>query len=532
MSRRNRHPVRRVTGAVEQFKPDRVSGWIDVPVGAPAARVGLHVNDLEVAATWTAEPGPRNGRGEARPFRFWLHDLWDYVGPEDELVVIHDGHPVPVARHGMFVRPPEQGPANPEALAAKLATGYLFGQKGELQLSKKLDVEWQRQVLALFGRVRALLQAWHGYEPFFVYGTLLGVVREDGFIGHDLDFDSAYISACTDGSSAASELRDIAIALIEEGFEVGSSLSHLHITDDTGTRIDLFHLYFDPDGKLCWPFGIAGTGAIARDEWEGVTERPFSAGTAVLPVNAERVVEHMYGADWRQPKPGFMWYLDRTDRAPEGIMPADMVAEIHWADFYTRTGFDAPSSFFAKVAARPDLPSTVIDLGCGDGRDAWAFAAGGRTVLGLDRAATAIRAARRRTDDLAAPPRLEVCDLGDSAAVQAELAGARASADGPMLFYLRFLLHAVSEATQRALLRSIADATRPGDLLAAEFRTPADEERPKTYPDHPRRYQDGVAFAQTLADLGFEVVDEEQGIGLAPLGDEDPELYRAVARRG
>ena len=33
-----------------------------------------------------------------------------------------------------------------------------------------------------------------GYDVWFVYGSLLGAVREGGYIGHDIDFDAAYVS--------------------------------------------------------------------------------------------------------------------------------------------------------------------------------------------------------------------------------------------------------------------------------------------------------------------------------------------------
>jgi hypothetical protein len=407
----------------------------------------------------------------------------------------------------------------------------VFGQKGELQLSKKLDTAWQRDVLAQFDRVRALLRSAHGYEAFFMYGSLLGVVREDGFIGHDLDFDSAYVSTMTDGPAAAAELRDIARTFIEHGYAVGSRLTHLHITDPGGTRIDLFHLYFDAAGTLCFPFGVAGTGAITAAEWQGTTEQPFSAGTAVVPVIAQRMVGHIYGADWAQPKPGFMWYLDRTQRAIEGVMPEAMVEDIYWDDFYSRTGFEAPSPFAAAMLARPDLPATVTDLGCGDGRDAMAFAAHGRSVLGLDRSAVGIRRAAERASS-GSEPRFEVCDLSDSAALRPLLAAALDAADGPMLFYLRFVLQSITDETQDGLIATIADLARPGDQLAAEFRTTEDEGRPKTYGDHFRRFQDGAAFGQALRErFGFDVVDEVHGTGLSPYQDEDPELYRLIAIR-
>lgn len=514
---------------MEQFTADRVAGWVAVRAHAPATRVSLHVNGSEIAATWASEPNGLNNWGEVRPFRFWLHELWDWVRTGDELTVCYESTPLPIVRHGMLVRPGADGTHTAAELIAKLADGYLFGQKGELQLSKKVDTEWQRGVLGLFAEVRRLMHTWFGYETFFVYGTLLGAVREGGFIGHDLDLDSAYVSAHSDGAAAAAELRDIALRLIDAGYRVESFLTHLHIVDRAGTRIDLFHLYFDDAGKLGFPFGVAGPGRMTKQEWRGCHEVDFAGGRAMVPVLAERMVEHMYGLDWRDPKPGFMWYLDRVDRAHDGIMPADMVEQIRWADHYAHTPALPPSPFACALLDRADLPGLVVDLGCGDGRDSVAFAEAGRRVLALERAHTAVALAADRLAGFAGA-QVRALDLGDPVALDAALAPVLGG--DPVLFHLRFLLHAIPGEVAESVLGVLCERLRPGDVVTAEFRSSADEDRPKAREHAYRRFVDADAMVTRLTDgLGCTLVQRLDGTGLSTIAGEDPELCRVIARR-
>jgi SAM-dependent methyltransferase len=535
-----RHRLRRrlgltPNGRVEEFTRRRAAGWVAASVDAKPIRVSVHIDDLEVAVGWAtsarAEPA---SKGEHRLFALRLPGMWKYCRPANKLTVRADGEPLPITGHGMYLVPSKAGRSNLRRLRARMSDGYVFGQTGHLQLSKKLDKKWQKAVLDLYNDVRIVLAEAYGYDVFLAYGSMLGAVREGGFIGHDLDFDSAFVSKHTDGADAASELRDIALLLIDRGFDVAGVGTHLHVhpIDDPDTRIDLFHHYFDASGRMRFPFGFAGDSVVEASDWQGTKEIDFLGTRVLVPTNGEQIVEHLYGSDWRIPQPGFAWRRDRTDRAREAIMPAAYAQTIYWAKFYARTGFAKGSTFFEKVDGRPDVPGRVIDIGCGDGRDSHAFGRTGRSVLGVDRSLVGVQHARDKAAEMGLSDRVqfEVCDVADDA--RTVLTSVTSDPDMPVLFYLRFFLHSVPEDVQDTLLQAIADVARPGDMLAAEFRTDKDEGRSKTYGDHYRRFQNGPAFGQTLHHrYGFEVLDEQQGTGLSVYGDEDPELYRVIARR-
>ena len=224
---------------------------------------------------------------------------------------------------------------------------------------------------------------------------------------------------------------------------------------------------------------MAGTIDVTAEQWEGTTEIDFCGGRALLPRNAHQMAELLYGSGWRSPQPGFDWTRERTKRDWRGVLSVVDVQEVYWANFYAHHEIEGGSSFFLTVNARTDLPATVIDLGCGDGRDSIAFGAAGRTVVGLDLSKMGLGNARRRITELGLHDRVNfvTCDFGYSDRLAAKLRTVVDSADGTVLFYLRFVLQAIATDVQELLLGVVADVARPGDLLAAEFRTDQDEKR-------------------------------------------------------
>jgi hypothetical protein len=436
----------------------RVTG--DGSVEPPKPRTDKSTGTGGRARTIKGPPGDRrNSTEEIRTFAFRIAGLWPYLRRRHRVTIRVDGRPLPIYRHGMFLRPRRDGELGLDELKRRFADGYVLSQMGQVQLSKQLDTEWQLRSMELYTRVRTILAEEHGYDAFLMYGTLLGAVRDGGYIGHDADFDAGYVSRCRTGPDAAAELAEIAMTMIRHGFgaDLRARLLHVHDPDDHEFHIDLFHTYFD-NGVHRFPFGIAGTTRLLESDWTGTHDIDFPGGRAAIPDNAEQLVEHLYGDDWRRPRPGFNWSLDRTDQAEE-----------------------------AQLTERIGVSDRV---------------------------------------------RFSVCDVGDVAELGRLIDEVVEAASGPVLFYLRFFLHAIPETVQERMLGTIQSHSRPGDLFAAEFRTDKDASRAKVHGKHYRRFQSAEEFRGTLTErLGFEVLDEVESTGLSPYGDEDPVLYRVVARR-
>lgn len=225
-----------------------------------------------------------------------------------------------------------------------------------------------------------------------------------------------------------------------------------------------------------------------------------------------------------------------VDGEPAAALPSALAEEVYWSNFYAHANYVTGSTFFEKVQAFPGLPRTIIDLGCGDGRDSYAFGKAGHTVVGLDRSEVGVHHATKKAHDLGhgATVSFSACDVADASSLRAIIDEAiDAAAGAPVIFYARFFLHSIPEDVQQAMMRTIAGAARPGDVFAAEFRTEKDATNTKVHTRHYRRFQNGPAFGLALQkQYGFAtILDEQEGTGLSPYKGEDPELYRVIARR-
>jgi SAM-dependent methyltransferase/predicted nucleotidyltransferase len=526
-------------GVVEKFAPPWVEGWVAVPKGAPAVPIRLQVNAVDVVRTNLADPAPGRNvpRSDVRKFRFVVDDIWDYTSTSDRVRVVVDEHVLPIVGHGTFYRPTTDGERTLAQLQRKFDEGYVFGRTGKLQLSKAVDREWQRRHLAQTDRVTAFLRESLGIEAFFIFGTLLGAVREGGPIGHDSDVDLGYVSKHSNPEDVATELKEISFALIEADFRVHAHRHHLRINtrleEGRWVGVDLFHFYFDEEDVLRSPYGVAGVGEVARSDWGPLREVPFAGATGLMPSCPEKVLALLYGAGWREPQPGFNWDRDRKSAAKEAWLSQRDVHDIYWGNFYKHSEPLGASSFYGWVGSFEATPPAVLDLGCGDGRDSVAWARSGRAVIGVDRSTIGLERAHERAAQEDVKAEFRVADIADAVAIGAAIDHLRAAVDGAaVLHYLRFLLHSVPLEVQNALLETLSAKSQPGDLLAAEFRTEADKNAKHVHGSHYRRYQNGPEFGITLGQrYGFDVLEEREATGLSKYRDEDPSLYWVVARR-
>ena len=388
---------------------------------------------------------------------------------------------------------------------------------------------------ALYTRIREILAEEFGHDLLLAYGTLLGAVRDGGFIPYDADFDTAFLSRHTDGGAAAAELQEVGLALVRHGLDVECRRAALRVRErGSHDPIDVFHTWADADGRIRFPFGVAGTGSLTRADWAGDREVALADTPCLVPAEAEKVVAHLYGADWRSPKPGFSWRRDRVDRAGEGHLTTEQRTKVYWANFYATTSYTSGSTFFEFVNAWPGIPGNIIDIGCGDGRDACAFGDAGRRVLGVDQSPVGIEHAAEHARQSGFDDRVQfrTCDVADVDDLGRAMDQVTEASEGPVAFYMRFFLHAIPEQVQDGLLEAIDTHARPGDFVVAEFRTDKDEANAKVHTKHYRRFQNAEEFRDSLGlHYNFEVLHFEEGTGLSPYKGEDPVLTRVVAKR-
>lgn len=189
---------------------------------------------------------------------------------------------------------------------------------------------------------------------------------------------------------------------------------------------------------------------------------------------------------------------------------------------------DVPSPFaqFCVEEAITDS-SSVLELGCGNGRDAFFFASRARRVHALDQSQTAIDHNTRRaaTDGLTQQLTFQCADISSHVVLPIR----------PTVVYARFVLHSITRAQQNALLDWLRDAVDPGTMLVFEARTVADPLCGKGEPagdnayvsGHYRRFLVPDEFIAELDARAFKLRYQLEGAGLAKYEAEDPIVLRA-----
>lgn len=511
-------------GMVEAVRPREIIGTVHVPAQDESVRVTLFVNDVEVHSIDV----PR-AVGGSSVFRFPVKDLWLYCGRDDQVTVRAPDGCLPMPDGSLHHTPASPRRRPLDELVDRLRTGEIVNSHGSLVLPKYRDEDWQRSASALYHELSEAIQQLTGYDIFLVYGSLLGAVREGRPLGHDLDFDVAYMSEHTDRELVVEEAVEVALALQEQGFSVVAKASCLMISNEERTQaIDLYYYSFTDDGDLRLVLGAAGAIPFRVEQWRGTEEVEFAGSTVRIPRNAEALVTTLYGATWRIPNPGFSWSRERTWRNLDAAFPLELRPGINWQDHWQHPPPSAVSSFAKRVVKLRLNPQLVVDLGCGDGHDATAFVRARSRVLGLDYTPSAIEAAHRRglsPDDA----RFVLCDLEDEATLR-DAVRAHRGATHVTLFYGRHLLDSVSEDLQWRLLKESMSLCTRGDAVALEFRTPEDT----TLTAHEkrscgRRLVDPTPVRELLKAGGFEIILDQGGAGWERRGRRGMHLHRIVA---
>jgi adenylylsulfate kinase-like enzyme len=200
----------------------------------------------------------------------------------------------------------------------------------------------------------------------------------------------------------------------------------------------------------------------------------------------------------------------------------------HWAQVYRDYKPQPPSSFAMACSRRLHAQMSLLELGCGTGRDAIFFAQHGLRVTALDRSDAAIESCRSGL-------------IGTSAEFLC-LDAASAGSLLPRRFdvvYSRFSLHAMTREEERGALQASHDLLSAGGLLCIECRSINDAlarqgeviSPTERISGHYRRFIVRHELIEQLDMLGFDIIDQVESQGLAIHGDEDPVVIRVVAKK-
>lgn len=218
-----------------------------------------------------------------------------------------------------------------------------------------------------------------------------------------------------------------------------------------------------------------------------------------------------------------------------------------WRGFYARTVASGqlrhtPSPFAQWCLQTQFKPGTrILELGCGNGRDSFAFLHHGLPTVAVDGCEMAIADNRRHyqqhADENKAAGEFHALNF-----IRLEQLGALTNGEQEQVntLYTRFVLHAIPEVLEDTILTWATEHLPQGTQMWHEFRTLRDPmmregehlSANERLTDHYRRYLDPDVFRAKLKALGWEEVFFVEADGLAKFGEQDPVVARVgVVRR-
>jgi SAM-dependent methyltransferase len=220
------------------------------------------------------------------------------------------------------------------------------------------------------------------------------------------------------------------------------------------------------------------------------------------------------------------------------IVSALETTQDFWERFYSTRKLTHEPSPFCEWFQNEYLkaPATLIELGCGNARDAFAFVKNGHSVIAVDRCPVAIKNNIDFLRTHAIPGKIHF--LNECFARLDNLFSLETTGQ-PEIVYTRFVLHAVTEDLEDKIIDYAYKALPSGGLMAHEFRTDKDPLSSKgellssneRLTDHYRRFINLDSFRSKL-DSGkwsFDYCVESHG--WARFGREDPCVARVIVRK-
>ncbi len=187
------------------------------------------------------------------------------------------------------------------------------------------------------------------------------------------------------------------------------------------------------------------------------------------------------------------------------------------------------SQFARDMMLYLESKKTLIEFGCGNGRDSLFFASKGISVTGIDISENAIHMLNEA--NIYVGTRFLCEDFSGESVIF------RVQHD---YCYSRFTLHAITEIQEQYALRNAWSTLKEGGMFFIEARSINDDIYGKgkcigkhsyIYNGHFRRFIDKKELVEKLLNLGFKIIYEEEDTGFALYNGQNPRLVRVVAKK-
>lgn len=207
---------------------------------------------------------------------------------------------------------------------------------------------------------------------------------------------------------------------------------------------------------------------------------------------------------------------------------------LYWNNYYKSGAVpDVPSQFAVFVANEHKEIRTVVDIGCGNGRDSLFFMKLGMNVVGVDSSQSAIDVCNTKSNNNGTVCAYICDDIGNKNLPDVIISKLNEmKIDGNVVLYSRFFVHAIDEESEDSLIELFGKVlSRFGGVVALEFRTERDKSQPKFTASHYRRFVSPVRFFSKVEKNGFSVEYFTEGFGFAKFKNDDAHVARFILQK-
>ena len=205
----------------------------------------------------------------------------------------------------------------------------------------------------------------------------------------------------------------------------------------------------------------------------------------------------------------------------------------YWNEYYssltTQNAISEPSNFAISISGQLERNKSILDVGCGNGRDSLHFMNLGLNVTGIDASDKTIEKLRKIQQE----NKFINFICGDF--VNNEEIYSRKYD----YIYSRFTLHAITSQQQNEFLKNTTNILVPNGKIFIEARTLRDDlynmgeklgDNAFIYDGHYRRFIEPEELADIMRSLGYEIIYLCESRGFSKFGDSDPVLMRLIAK--
>lgn len=203
----------------------------------------------------------------------------------------------------------------------------------------------------------------------------------------------------------------------------------------------------------------------------------------------------------------------------------------YWNNFYKTDVKLNKNSNFASLIKNKFLKKKmkVLEIGTGNGRDAFYFSNYVKSIIAIDQSKTIIKENKSKSKKLKIKNlHFYKCSVNQIKKIKKK--------NSLNFIYARFFLHSINAKKEDLLLKNLSKYNKINPLIAFEFRTDLDKLMKKgkklskfeRYTDHYRRFINVPSFEKKLFNYGFKIIYKKTGINLSKTKNDNPHLCRII----